>query len=120
MKKITARIAWRLRQQGLSLPFMDGETEELTLLIKLCNQHINALALVDKRIEKLAENGDESPLKSIADIDLSDGGCIEYPDDDGAIRRRDKDGNCEEIRRPDDDNWKEWADLFDFELENSD
>lgn len=52
------------------------------------------------------------------DIELSDGGYIEQPNTDGTIRRRDKDGNCEEIRSPSmaesdgDDEYKEWLNLF--------
>jgi hypothetical protein len=45
-------------------------------------------------------------------IELSDGGCLEFPEDDGTIRRRDVHGNCEEVRRPGDDGWQEWADMF--------
>ena len=46
-------------------------------------------------------------------IELSDGGCIEPPDENGVIRRRDKDGNCEDISRPDDDDYDALRMLFD-------
>jgi hypothetical protein len=37
---------------------------------------------------------------------------IEYPDEDGTIRRKDKDGNVDEVREPGQEGWEEWVGLF--------
>ncbi len=50
------------------------------------------------------------PRKTMKEIELNDGGCLEYPEP--AIRRRDVNGNTEEIRYPEDESYQEWLDAF--------
>ena len=46
-------------------------------------------------------------------IELSDGGTICFPEDDGRIQRIDKDGNIMQTLHPEDTEWQEWYELFD-------
>ncbi len=53
-------------------------------------------------------------MTSQEDIELSDGGVIESPEDNGDIRRRDVHGNMMEVRSIGDEGWDERAALFDY------
>jgi len=55
---------------------------------------------------------------TMPDIELSDGGVIEAPEDNGTIRRRDVHGNLMDVRSIGDEGWDEWAHLFDVTEEN--
>ena len=54
------------------------------------------------------------PVNELTDdgIPFDDGSTLEWPDCDGTIRRLDPSGGCEEERRPGDEGYDEWRDLF--------
>ena len=53
-----------------------------------------------------------NPKLSETGFELDDGGLMEFPDSEGTIRRLDRFGNCEEVREPTDEFYREWKALF--------
>ncbi|KKL72991.1 hypothetical protein LCGC14_2079390 [marine sediment metagenome] len=63
--------------------------------------------------QKASGNIPDDSRSVLMGLELSDGGLIQYPDeDDKAIRRVDAHGNLEDVRRPGDEGYDEWRKLF--------
>lgn len=67
-----------------------------------------------KKARDMAGPGERGRVR---EVELSDGGIIES-DNDGTIRRRDKDGNMQDVVHLGDDDWQNLADYLDLTPED--
>ena len=95
-----------------SLAFWDYETD--------CSPAARKTAQADWAAASVEISGQEFTIPDATSnftddgIELDDGSILDIPDpDDGEIRRTDENGFAEEVRKPGDEGYREWYDLFD-------
>ena len=92
---------------GIPVVILNGQRHEAPILR-------NTLEFVEEVVSLPVGNSYDEQ----GNVELSDGGCIEPPENDGILRRRDANGNTEEVRRPGDSGYDDWRELFPDSLTN--